>query len=360
MSESANHATPVNDAAEAEAAAAPDTAVPPSPHVLDPAELARAAVFEAKRVVVGQDAMLERIFVALLAGGHVLLEGVPGVAKTLTVKTVAEVLGGTFKRIQFTPDLVPADLVGTRVLRPATGEFALERGPVFCHLLLADEVNRAPAKVQSALLEVMQERQVTIGTETLPVPDPFLVLATENPIESEGTYPLPEAQQDRFLLKIMVGYPERHEEREVVARSLQPAPDIGQVLGIAELLALQAAVRDVYVDPAMTAYAVDLVNATRAPAAYGVPDVAGWIEFGASPRASIGLVHAGRALALLRGRRYVVPGDLHDLAADVLRHRLVLTFEALGAGVSADDVLQRVLGTVPVPEVHPIDHEMAA
>src|ERR687898_636360 len=277
-----------------------------------------SGLFEIKRVIVGQEAMLERVLVALLAGGHVLLEGVPGLAKTLTVKTVADVLGGSFKRLQFTPDLVPADLVGTRIFRPDTGTFDTELGPVFCNFLLADEINRAPAKVQSALLEVMQERQVTIGHETHRVPAPFLVMATQNPIESEGTYPLPEAQVDRFMFKLLVDYPAtRHQ------------------------LAAQA----VYVDRRVMEYAVALTTATRERGENG------WVEFGASPRGSINMVHAGRALALLRGRDYVLPSDVRDLARDVLRHRIVLTYEALAAGVDADRVLDDVLEQVPVPRI---------
>jgi MoxR-like ATPase len=300
----------------------------------DPAREAHAALeaalFEVKRVIVGQEGMLERLLVALLAGGHVLLEGVPGLAKTLTVKTVADVLGGSFKRLQFTPDLVPADLVGTRIYRPDTGGFDTELGPVFCNFLLADEINRAPAKVQSALLEVMQERQVTIGHETHRVPQPFLVLATQNPIESEGTYPLPEAQVDRFMFKLVVDYPATRDEVSVVERSL---------LGT-------GAVREaVYVDRRVMEYAVALTTATREP------QEENWVEFGASPRGSINLVHAGRALALLRGRDYVLPTDVRDLARDVLRHRIVLTYEALAAGVDADRVLDDVLEALPVPRI---------
>jgi MoxR-like ATPase len=303
------------------------------------------ALFEVKRVIVGQESMLERVIVALLAGGHVLLEGVPGLAKTLTVKTVADALGGTFKRLQFTPDLVPADLVGTRVFRPDTGGFETELGPVFCNFLLADEINRAPAKVQSALLEVMQERQVTIGHHTHAVPQPFLVLATQNPIESEGTYPLPEAQIDRFLFKLVVHYPDTRDEVAVVERSLRGWDAVREVLSPAALARHQAAARGVYVDRRVTEYAVALVGATREPH----PE--GWVEFGASPRGSLGLIHAGQALALLRGRGYVLPVDVRDLARDVLRHRLVLTYEALAAGVDADRVLDDVLERVPVPRI---------
>jgi MoxR-like ATPase len=304
-----------------------------------------SALFEIKRVIVGQEAMLERVLVALLAGGHVLLEGVPGLAKTLTVKTVADVLGGSFKRLQFTPDLVPADLVGTRIYRPNSGDFDIELGPVFCNFLLADEINRAPAKVQSALLEVMQEHQVTIGHETHRVPRPFLVLATQNPIESEGTYPLPEAQVDRFMFKLLVDYPEVRDEVAVVERSLDGGARAREVLSPAALAQHQQAAATVYVDRRVMEYAVALTTATRQPTDEG------WVEFGASPRGSINLVHAGRALALLRGRDYVLPVDVHDLARDVLRHRIVLTYEALAAGVDADKVLDRVLETVRMPRI---------
>jgi MoxR-like ATPase len=301
------------------------------------------ALFEIKRVIVGQEAMLERVLVALLAGGHVLLEGVPGLAKTLTIRTVADVLGGTFNRVQFTPDLVPSDLVGTRVLRPDTGRFETELGPVFCNFLLADEINRAPAKVQSALLEVMQERQVTIGHETHPVPRPFLVLATQNPIESEGTYPLPEAQVDRFMFKLLVDYPTEREEAAVVERSLLEQAPIERKLTLEDLARHQRAARQVYVDRAVIDYAVALVAATRRPSPY--------VEFGSSPRGSINLVHAGRALALLRGRSYALPVDVRDLARDVLRHRIVLSYEALADGVTAEQVLDEVLETVEMPHI---------
>ncbi|HKH16663.1 MAG TPA: MoxR family ATPase [Solirubrobacteraceae bacterium] len=303
------------------------------------------ALFEVKRVIVGQEGMLERLLVALLAGGHVLLEGVPGLAKTLTIKTVADVLGGSFKRLQFTPDLVPADLVGTRIYRADTGGFDTELGPVFCNFLLADEINRAPAKVQSALLEVMQERQVTIGHETHGVPSPFLVMATQNPIESEGTYPLPEAQVDRFMFKLLVDYPAARDEVSVVERSLAGGGEAREVLSPAALGRHQLAAGGVYVDRRVMEYAVALTTATRER------DEGGWVEFGASPRGSINLVHAGRALALLRGRDYVLPTDVRDLARDVLRHRIVLTYEALAAGVDADRVLDDVLERVPMPRI---------
>jgi MoxR-like ATPase len=306
------------------------------------------ALFEVKRVIVGQEGMLERLLVALLAGGHVLLEGVPGLAKTLTIKTVADVLGGSFKRLQFTPDLVPADLVGTRIYRPDTGGFDTELGPVFCNFLLADEINRAPAKVQSALLEVMQEHQVTIGHDTHRVPAPFLVLATQNPIESEGTYPLPEAQVDRFMFKLVVDYPATRDEVAVVERSLAGGAETRVMLSPAALARHQRAAHSVYVDRRVMEYAVALTKATRD---HGADGDRKWVEFGASPRGSINLVHAGRALALLRGRDYVLPTDVRDLARDVLRHRIVLTYEALAAGVDADRVLDDVLELVPIPRI---------
>ena len=308
-----------------------------------------SALFEIKRVIVGQEAMLERVLVALLAGGHVLLEGVPGLAKTLTVKTVADVLGGSFKRLQFTPDLVPADLVGTRIYRPDTGGFETEIGPVFCNFLLADEINRAPAKVQSALLEVMQEHQVTIGHDTHRVPAPFLVLATQNPIESEGTYPLPEAQVDRFMFKLVVDYPTQRDEVAVVERSLQRGEGPREVLSPEALIAHQRAAAAVYVDRRVMEYAVALTTATRENDPARPED--SWVEFGASPRGSINLIHAGRALALLRGRDYMLPVDVRDLARDVLRHRIVLTYEALAAGVDADRVLDDVLERVQMPRI---------
>jgi MoxR-like ATPase len=311
------------------------------------------ALYEIKRVIVGQDAMLERMIVALLAGGHVLLEGVPGLAKTLTVKTLAEVLGGTFKRIQFTPDLVPADLVGTRVYRPDSGRFDIELGPVFGNFLLADEINRAPAKVQSALLEVMQEQQVTIGGETFPVPRPFLVMATQNPIESEGTYPLPEAQVDRFLMKVVVDYPSVGEEAGVVGRSLDRFPDVRERLSLDNLERYSAATQSVFVDRRVIGYAVSLADATRNPRDYGLDDLAPYIAYGASPRGPIGLVQAARALAMLRGRSHVAIADIRDLALDVLRHRIVLSYDGLSEGVLVDELLERVLGAVPRPESEP-------
>jgi len=301
------------------------------------------ALFEIRRVIAGQDAMLERVLVCLLSQGHLLLEGVPGLAKTLTIKTAASVLGGTFSRVQFTPDLVPSDLVGTRIFRPDAGSFDTELGPVFCNFLLADEINRAPAKVQSALLEVMQERQVTIGHTTYPVPSPFLVMATQNPIESEGTYPLPEAQVDRFMLKVLIGYPEHDEELTIVQRQLADEPELRQVLSLEELKALQATVRSIYVDPQLISYAVDVATATREPTDY--------VAFGVSPRGPISLVQSARALAVVRGREYVLAEDLQSLAKDALRHRLVLTYQALAEGVTADAILENVLASVPLPQL---------
>ena len=309
------------------------------------------ALFEIRRVIAGQDAMLERVLVCLLAQGHLLIEGVPGLAKTLTIKTTAAVLGGTFSRIQFTPDLVPSDLVGTRIYRPGEGVFETDLGPVFCNFLLADEINRAPAKVQSALLEVMQERQVTIAHTTYPVPDPFLVMATQNPIESEGTYPLPEAQIDRFLLKVLIGYPERDEELTIVQRQLVPQPELRQALSLDELRALQRATFDVYVDPQLISYAVSLATATREPAEHGLAELAGYVSFGASPRGPISLVQAARALALVRGRDYVLAEDMRALAKDALRHRLVLSYQALAEEVAPDAILDAVLARVPVPQI---------
>src|SRR2546421_11656467 len=306
-------------------------------------------LFEIKKVIVGQDRLLERIVVSLLARGHLLVEGVPGLAKTLAVKTVAASIQGEFKRVQFTPDLVPADLIGTRVYNQRTGEFQTSLGPVFTNLLLGDEINRAPAKVQSALLEVMQERQVTIGRETHHVPEPFLVMATQNPIETEGTYALPEAQVDRFMLKVLVGYPNEMDEFVVVERMTGRLSPVVPVMTTERLIALQRDVDDVFVDPTLMEYVVRIATATRQPAEYGVPDVAKYVSYGASPRASINLVLTSRALAFLRGRRYVTGQDIQDLTLDVLRHRIVLSFEALSEDVSADDIVKRVLARIPVP-----------
>jgi MoxR-like ATPase len=308
-------------------------------------------LFEVKRTIVGQDMLLERMAVALLCGGHLLVEGVPGLAKTLAVKSLAAATGGQFQRIQFTPDLVPADLTGTRVYQQHSGEFQTQLGPVFANLLLADEINRAPAKVQSALLEVMQEHQVTIGRETYPVPEPFLVMATQNPIESEGTYPLPEAQVDRFMMKVLVGYPSTAEEHAIVERSLRPAEPIREMLTPADLIAMQRQASEVYVDPAVIQYAVRLVTATRQTYAAGIADLKRYVSYGASPRASIALVTGARALAFTRGRDYALPEDISELAFDVLRHRIVLSYEALADDVSADSIITKVLDAVPAPEV---------
>jgi MoxR-like ATPase len=320
------------------------------------------ALYEIKRMIVGQDAMLERLLVALLAGGHVLLEGVPGLAKTLTIKSLAQVVGGTFKRVQFTPDLVPADLVGTRIYRPDSGVFDTELGPVLCNFLLADEINRAPAKVQSALLEVMQENQVTIAGRSYPVPQPFLVLATQNPIESEGTYALPEAQTDRFLMKIVVDYPSPGEEAAVVGRVLSPLPELRERITAHQLLLFREAVASIYVDRSVIGYAVGLVDATRRPAHYGLEELEQYIEYGASPRGPIGLVQSARALAVLRGRGHARSADVRDLAHDILRHRLVLSYDALSDGVSSDYVLERVLAAVQPSDLDapPEKEELAA
>jgi MoxR-like ATPase len=310
-----------------------------------------SVLFEVKRTIVGQDVLLERMAVALLSGGHLLVEGVPGLAKTLAVKSLAAAVGGQFQRIQFTPDLVPADLTGTRVYHQHTGEFETHLGPVFANLLLADEINRAPAKVQSALLEVMQEHQVTIGRETFRVPEPFLVMATQNPIESEGTYPLPEAQVDRFMMKVLVSYPGSAEEHAIVDRALRPAEPIRAMLTPEDLTRMQERVQQLYVDPAIIEYAVRLVTSTRLLGLAGLDEMKRYLTYGASPRASIALVVGGRALAFLRGRDYVLPYDVSELAADVLRHRVVLSYEALADDVSADDIIARVLDAVPEPEV---------
>jgi len=316
-------------------------------------------LYEVKQVIVGQDHLLERLIVALLARGHILVEGVPGLAKTMAIKTLAAAIGGEFKRIQFTPDLVPADLIGTRIYNQKSGEFNTSFGPVFTNLLLADEINRAPAKVQSALLEVMQERQVTIGRETFPVPNPFLVLATQNPIETEGTYPLPEAQVDRFMLKVLVGYPTTTEEFVIVERMTGVLQAVQKVLTTDQLLDLQQAAGKVYVDPALIEYAVRMVTATRQPKDFGVKDIDRYITFGASPRASINLILAGRALAFVRGRSYALPQDVLDVALDVMRHRLVLSYEALSDNVTGDDILNKILSRIPTPEVPLHEHTNA-
>lgn len=308
-------------------------------------------LYEVKKIIVGQDLLLERLIVALLARGHILVEGVPGLAKTMAIKTLAETIDGEFHRIQFTPDLVPADLIGTRIYNQKTGEFNTSFGPVFTNLLLADEINRAPAKVQSALLEVMQERQVTIGRETFPVPNPFLVMATQNPIESEGTYPLPEAQVDRFMLKVLVGYPSKTEEFVVVERMTGVLQAVQRVLDTGQLLSLQEEAEQVYVDPAIVEYGVNLVTATREPEEAGLSDLKRYVLFGASPRASIHLVVAGRALAFVRGRGYVLPEDIRDVAPDVIRHRIVLSYEALSDEMDSDDILTKVIEATPQPSV---------
>ena len=307
-------------------------------------------LYQVKRVIVGQDVLLERMVVALLARGHLLVEGVPGLAKTLAVKAMADALGVEFQRIQFTPDLVPADIVGTRIYNQKMGEFQVSFGPIFANLVLADEINRAPAKVQSALLEAMQERQVTIGRETHPLPDPFLVMATQNPIESDGTYPLPEAQVDRFMLKVLVDYPSVTEEFVIVERMIAGLDTIQSVLGPEQLSALQRETRGIYVDPSLIEYAVRISTATRDLEAVGLKEMAGYVTYGVSPRASIYVVLAAQALALLRGRDYVLPEDLLALARDVLRHRLVLSYEALGDDVTTEDVLDEILAVVPAPQ----------
>jgi MoxR-like ATPase len=335
---------------------APSSPAPGSAAMTTPAEdatLMERALFEVKRVIVGQDRLIERMFVALLARGHCLLEGVPGVAKTLAVETLAKVVGGTFSRIQFTPDLVPADIVGTRIYRQSSEKFDVELGPVFVNFLLADEINRAPAKVQSALLEVMAEQHVSIGGQSYPVPSPFLVMATQNPIEQEGVYPLPEAQRDRFLMKIVVGYPTDVEEREIVYRVGVSTPEPATVFAPSDLIALQQKADQVFVHNALVDYTVRLVLSTRTPAEHGLADIAQLIQYGASPRASLGIVRATRALALLRGRDYALPQDVQDVAPDILRHRLVLSYDALADDIPADHIVNRVLAAVPPPTVAP-------
>ena len=313
-------------------------------------------LYEVKKIIVGQDHLLERMIVALLARGHILVEGVPGLAKTMAIKTLAEVTGGEFKRIQFTPDLVPADLIGTRIYNQKTGKFDTSLGPVFTNLLLADEINRAPAKVQSALLEVMQEKQVTIGRETHKVPNPFLVLATQNPIETEGTYALPEAQVDRFMLKVLIDYPSSTEEFVIVERMTGALQGVQNVLTIEKLLKLQTETDKVYADPALMEYAVKMVTATRDPALIGLDDLKKYIMFGASPRASINLILTGKALAFVRGRNYVLPQDVLDMALDVIRHRVVLSYEALSDNVTSDDILVKILDQIPIPVVPLHEH----
>jgi MoxR-like ATPase len=335
-------------------------ALPPSGEHERHAALLEDALFEVKRVIVGQDRMVERAVICLLAGGHALIEGVPGLAKTLTVSTMARVVGGSFARIQFTPDLVPADIVGTRVWRPSREEFDIEWGPVFANLVLADEINRAPAKVQSALLEVMAERQVSIAGQTKPLPKPFLVLATQNPIESEGVYALPEAQRDRFMMQIVVQQPSYEEENEIARRMGTKPPQANGVLTIEQLQALQGVVDEIFVHHAVRDYAVRLVMATRDPASWGLPELSPHLALGASPRATLGLLDAGRALALLRGRRYVIPQDVFDVTPEVLRHRLILTYDALAQNITPDDVIRHVISTVPAPHVTPRQDEPEA
>lgn len=313
-------------------------------------------LYEVKKIIVGQDHLLERMIVALLARGHILVEGVPGLAKTMAIKTLADSIGGEFKRIQFTPDLVPADLIGTRIYNQKTGEFNTSLGPVFTNLLLADEINRAPAKVQSALLEVMQEKQVTIGRETHKVPNPFLVLATQNPIETEGTYALPEAQVDRFMLKVLVGYPSTTEEFVIVERMTGAWTEVQKVLTTDQLVELQKKTDQVYVDPALIEYAVKMVNATRNPKEVGLGDLQRYLMFGASPRASINLILTAKALAFVRGRSYVLPQDVLDMAMDVIRHRLVLSYEALSDNISSDDILKKIFDRIPLPVVPLHEH----
>jgi MoxR-like ATPase len=315
------------------------------------------AIFEVKRIIVGQDQLVERMLVGLLSKGHVLLEGVPGVAKTLAVETFAKVVGGTFARIQFTPDLVPTDIIGTRIYRQGKEEFDTELGPVVANFLLADEINRAPAKVQSALLEVMQERQVSIGGKRFPLPNPFLVMATQNPIEHEGVYPLPEAQRDRFLFKINVSYPSPEEEREIIYRMGVKPPEPKQILDTGDLLRLQEVASNNFVHHALVDYVVRVVTATRHPEQLGMNDVKSWISFGASPRASLGIIAASRSLALVRGRDYVIPQDIVEVIPDVLRHRLVLTYDALADEISSEIVINRILQTVGMPQVNAVPQQ---
>ncbi len=341
-------------------AGVPDGRPPVQQTPANDAALLERTVFEVKRVIVGQDRLVERMLVGLLARGHLLIEGVPGVAKTLAVETFARVVGGTFSRIQFTPDLVPSDLLGTRIYRAGREQFDIELGPVVANFVLTDEINRAPAKVQSALLEVMAERHVSIGGKTFPMPDPFLVMATQNPIENEGVYPLPEAQRDRFLFKLLVGYPEPDEEREIVYRMGVVPPVANQVLPIAELARLQQVASNVFVHHALVDYVVRLVFASRTPAEHGLTEVAGWLSYGASPRASLGIIAAARALALVRGRDFVVPQDVIDVAPDVLRHRLVLSYDALADGVPVEAILGRLMQAIPLPQVSPYTHPGAA
>ncbi len=321
----------------------------PEQAVHEQARTMEKVMYEVKKIIVGQDHLLERLLIALLSEGHLLVEGVPGLAKTLAIKTLAQALHGVFKRIQFTPDLVPADLVGTRIYNQRTGEFSTSLGPVFANLLLADEINRAPAKVQSALLEVMQEKQVTIGGQTFKVPEPFLVMATQNPIETDGTYPLPEAQVDRFMMKVLVDYPSEAEEFVIVQRVTGSLAAVSAVVTTEQILQLRAASERVFVDPILVQHAVRLASATRRPDAYGVPDISRYVVYGASPRASINMVIAARALAFVRGRTYVVPQDITDVSHDVMRHRIIPSYEALSDGVTTDDIIAKVEKAIPAP-----------
>jgi MoxR-like ATPase len=333
-----------------EAAERGRAADPASGDAIDARRTAEAVLYEIRRVIVGQDAMLERVLVALLAGGHLLLEGVPGLAKTLTVKTLADTLDATFRRIQFTPDLLPADLVGTTIYNQATASFSVRQGPIFAQVILADEVNRAPAKVQSALLEAMQERQVTIGDTTFRLPSPFIVMATQNPVEQEGTYPLPEAQVDRFMLMVKVGYPSREEERAIMDRmAAGPAPAANRVIHPDQILAAQRVVDQIYVDPKVKDYVVNLVFATREPERAGLRELVDYIEYGASPRASIYLLKAAKAHAFLRHRGYVTPDDVKAVGFDVLRHRVTLTYEAEAEELTAEKIIQKIFDRVEVP-----------
>jgi MoxR-like ATPase len=322
----------------------------PNPQILQESELFASVTEELGKVIVGQHAMLERLLIGLLADGHVLLEGVPGLAKTLAVRTLASTISGGFHRIQFTPDLLPSDLIGTMIYNQRSGDFTVQKGPIFTNILLADEINRAPAKVQSALLEAMQEKQVTIGGQTFPLNDLFLVLATQNPIEHEGTYPLPEAQVDRFMFKLVITYPERQDEREVLDRMTGGLePSARHVLDPERVISARRLVQEIYVDGRIKEYVLDLIMATRSPAAAGLQDIAPLIEYGASPRASIYLIRAAKAHAFLRGRSYVIPDDIKALGLDLLRHRLLLTYRADAEGVNADALLARIFETVPVP-----------
>ncbi|MGW5641248.1 AAA family ATPase [Saccharopolyspora sp. NPDC003752] len=344
----------MTEAGNGESGGAGAAAARPADQVSTPArdaQLLERTVFEVKRVIVGQDRLVERVLTGLLAKGHILLEGVPGVAKTLAVETFARVVGGSFSRLQFTPDLVPADILGTRIYRQGSERFDVELGPVLANFVLADEINRAPAKVQSALLEVMAERHVSIGGQSFPMPAPFLVLATQNPIENEGVYPLPEAQRDRFLFKLPVEYPSAEEEREIIYRMGVAAPEPNPVLNPDELIRLQNVAAGVFVHHALVDYVVRLVVTTRLPNEHGLSDIAGWVSYGASPRASLGIIAASRALALVRGRDYVLPQDVVDVVPDVLRHRLVLSYDALADGIPVEHIVSRVLQTVPLPQV---------